>query len=231
MTKNSGIYRCFFGIVRRMIVQFYNFIQQHIAATVFMDCMALLLVLPLLFACIEALYIRKRRGIQRQVVYFKMHSNCVLLAYIGVQSFVLTTDKLPITLALVAVAKLLYIYIAFLLEKLATKMQSPALPKRAKKERVKIKDSKVIQTIETKEESIQEEHDTVMEKDVHIVHIDQTLESLKRQKLSAGDRLECKKIEEIIRLYRVKSTLSHVEVSVLNDILATLLKMMAKYTV
>ena len=84
--------------------------------------------------------------------------------------------------------------------------------------------------VQQEEQEIEEEAIS-LEKDIHIDHIYKTLEGLRRQKLTTGDRLECKKIEEILRLYKMKKELTVVETSLLNDILASLLKMMAKYTV
>lgn len=69
----------------------------------------------------------------------------------------------------------------------------------------------------------------VVEKDVRLGHIFSTLERLRDLPLSAGDRLEAQKTEELLTVYRAKGTLTSAEAETLNDILAALLKMMAKY--
>lgn len=71
-------------------------------------------------------------------------------------------------------------------------------------------------------------HVTV-EKDVRLEHIFSVLERLREMPLGAGDRLEAQKMEDILRVYRAKTELSATEACALNDILAALLKMMAKY--
>ena len=48
-------------------------------------------------------------------------------------------------------------------------------------------------------------------------------------KLSPGDRLEAEKAQQLLTAYRAKRTLCAKEAETLNDILAALLKMMAKY--
>lgn len=68
-----------------------------------------------------------------------------------------------------------------------------------------------------------------VDKDVRLEHIFSVLERLKGMALGAGDRLEVQKMEELLRVYRAKAELSAPEADALNDILASLLKMMAKY--
>lgn len=68
-----------------------------------------------------------------------------------------------------------------------------------------------------------------VDKDVRLDHISSVLERLKELPLGAGDRLETQKIEELFGVYRAKGELSAEEADTLNDILASLLKMMAKY--
>ena len=68
-----------------------------------------------------------------------------------------------------------------------------------------------------------------VDKDVRLEHIFSVLERLKEMPLGAGDRLEAQKMEELLRVYRAKTELSAAEADDLNDILASLLKMMAKY--
>ncbi len=71
----------------------------------------------------------------------------------------------------------------------------------------------------------------VVEQDVRLGHIFSVLERLKNLPLGAGDRLEVQKYEELLSVYRNKGNLSSAEAQSLNDILASLLKMMAKYGV
>lgn len=68
-----------------------------------------------------------------------------------------------------------------------------------------------------------------VDKDVRLEHIFSVLERLKEMPLGAGDRLESQKMEDLLRVYRAKTELSAAEADALNDILASLLKMMAKY--
>lgn len=68
-----------------------------------------------------------------------------------------------------------------------------------------------------------------VDKDVRLDHIASVLERLKELPLGAGDRLETQKIEELFGVYRAKGELSAKEADTLNDVLASLLKMMAKY--
>ena len=74
-----------------------------------------------------------------------------------------------------------------------------------------------------------ERRPVVVEKDVRLGHIFSTLERLRDLPLSAGDRLEAQKTEELLTVYRAKGALTSAEAETLNDILAALLKMMAKY--
>lgn len=71
----------------------------------------------------------------------------------------------------------------------------------------------------------------VVEQDVRLGHIFLVLERLKNLPLGAGDRLEAQKYEDLLSVYRNKGNLSSAEAQTLNDILASLLKMMAKYGV
>lgn len=71
----------------------------------------------------------------------------------------------------------------------------------------------------------------VVEQDVRLGHIFSVLERLKNLPLGAGDRLEAQKYEDLLSVYRNKGNLSSAEAQTLNDILASLLKMMAKYGV
>lgn len=73
------------------------------------------------------------------------------------------------------------------------------------------------------------EGSVVVERDVRLGHIFSALERLRDLPLSAGDRLEAQKTEELLTVYRAKGALSAAEAETLNDILAALLKMMAKY--
>lgn len=73
------------------------------------------------------------------------------------------------------------------------------------------------------------EGSVVVERDVRLGHIFTALERLRDLPLSAGDRLEAQKTEELLTVYRAKGALSAAEAETLNDILAALLKMMAKY--
>ena len=76
-----------------------------------------------------------------------------------------------------------------------------------------------------------EEDRVSVEKDVRLGHIFSVLERLKDLPLGAGDRLETEKFREMLEVYRAKGDLTAKEVETLNDILASLLKMMAKYDV
>ena len=68
-----------------------------------------------------------------------------------------------------------------------------------------------------------------IEKDVRLDHIYSVLERLNELPLRPGDRLETQKTGEMLDVYRAKGELSAEEAGALNDILASLLKMMAKY--
>lgn len=65
--------------------------------------------------------------------------------------------------------------------------------------------------------------------DVRLDHIFSVVERLKCVSLGAGDRLEVQKYEDLLTVYKSKNALSSEEAQTLNDILASLLKMMAKY--
>lgn len=65
--------------------------------------------------------------------------------------------------------------------------------------------------------------------DVRLDHIFSVIERLKEVSLGAGDRLEVHKYDDLLTVYKNKNALSSEEAQTLNDILASLLKMMAKY--
>lgn len=65
--------------------------------------------------------------------------------------------------------------------------------------------------------------------DVRLDHIFSVVERLKGVSLGAGDRLEVQKYEDLLTVYKSKNALSSEEAQTLNDVLASLLKMMAKY--
>ena len=67
--------------------------------------------------------------------------------------------------------------------------------------------------------------------EVRLDHIFSVIERLKNASLGAGDRLEINKYEELLTVYKNKNYLSGEEAQTLNDILASLLKFMAKYEV
>ena len=210
-----------------MIVKFYQYIQDCMHTELFIDFMSLLLLLPCIFAIVEYIYIKKWKKEKDGKVYFIMHSDIILLVFVSVQFFFVKPDKLPIVFALAGVAKIIYICIAILLKR--AKIGEKKLSNKKHKKLQETEQEEYLLQQEQQQEIIEEP--ISLEKDVHIDHIYKTLESLRRQKLTTGDRLECKKIEEILRLYNMKKELTVVETSLLNDILASLLKMMAKYTV
>lgn len=67
--------------------------------------------------------------------------------------------------------------------------------------------------------------------DVRFDYVFSVFERLREMKLGAGDRLETEKMGELLEIYKNKGALSGEECETLNDILASLLKMMAKYDV
>lgn len=71
--------------------------------------------------------------------------------------------------------------------------------------------------------------DVVVGEDVRLGHIFSVLEKLRSLPLSAGDRLESEKYADLLNVYRTKGNLCAEEARSLNDILASLLKMLAKY--
>lgn len=212
-----------------MIVQFYNFIQGDISTTTFIDFMALTLLLPHLFAIVEWIHIKKMGHAKDGSLYFVVHGNIVLLLYVGIQFFCIQKESLPIVFALASLAKLSYICVALLLKQ-AKKRENKQ--EHVEKEELPKFDKLCLQE-QCREAERQEgiEQQTSGEQGIQFEHIAKTLENLRRQKLTTGDRLECKKIEEILRLYAAKKQLTTAEIRLLNDILASLLKMMAKYTV
>lgn len=68
-----------------------------------------------------------------------------------------------------------------------------------------------------------------VDKDVRLEHIFSVLDRLKEMPLGAGDRLEMQKMDDLLHIYNAKTELNAAEADALNDILAALLKMMAKY--
>ena len=71
--------------------------------------------------------------------------------------------------------------------------------------------------------------EVVVGEDVRLGHIFSVLEKLRSLPLAAGDRLESEKYADLLNVYRTKGNLCAEEARSLNDILASLLKMMAKY--
>ena len=71
--------------------------------------------------------------------------------------------------------------------------------------------------------------EVVVGEDVRLGHIFSVLEKLRSLPLSAGDRLESEKYSDLLTVYRAKGNLCAEEARSLNDILASLLKMLAKY--
>lgn len=69
----------------------------------------------------------------------------------------------------------------------------------------------------------------VVGEDVRLGHAFSVLERLLSLPLGAGDRLEAQKAEDLLSVYRGKGELSAEEARALNDVLASLLKMLAKY--
>ncbi len=80
-------------------------------------------------------------------------------------------------------------------------------------------------------EEIPETDCTTYPSDVRLNHIFSVIERLKGVSLGAGDRLEIEKYEELLTVYKNKTFLSSEEAQTLNDILASLLKLMAKYDI
>ena len=68
-------------------------------------------------------------------------------------------------------------------------------------------------------------------KDVRLDYVLSVAERLKELPLGAGDRLEAEKMGGLLQIYKNKGELSPAEYRALNDVLAALLKMMAKYGV
>lgn len=67
--------------------------------------------------------------------------------------------------------------------------------------------------------------------DVQLAHVFQVLKKLESVKLSASDRLETDVIRNMLTIYQSKDMLSVEETHALNNYLATLLKLMSKYSV
>lgn len=74
-----------------------------------------------------------------------------------------------------------------------------------------------------------DEDRVTLEKDVRLEHVTSALERLKALPLGAGDRLEAQKMSDLLSVYRAKGELTGREADALNDVLAAVLKMMAKY--
>lgn len=217
-----------------MIVKIYQYIQQHIHTETFIDYMALLLLLPFVFAIVEYIYIKyasKSHAEKKESLYFTLHSDIVLLVYIGIQFFCISSEKLPIVFALATLAKLSYICITLLLKRTKPKRKKENISQSNKQDSLFNMEGEELSIYPESQQEEETEVSISLEKDVHIEHIYKTLEGLRKQKLTTGDRLECKKIEEILRLYCMKKEFTASEVALLNDILASLLKMMAKYTI
>ena len=68
-----------------------------------------------------------------------------------------------------------------------------------------------------------------VDRDVRLEHIGQALSRLQRAPLTAGDRLEAQAAEELLSVYTGKGALRSEEAESLNDVMASLLKMMARY--
>ncbi len=66
-------------------------------------------------------------------------------------------------------------------------------------------------------------------RDVRLDYVLSVAERLRSLPLGAGDRLEAEKMSDLLQIYQNKGALSREECAALNDILAALLKMMAKY--
>ena len=81
------------------------------------------------------------------------------------------------------------------------------------------------------EESLPMPENNTVKSDVQLAHVFQVLKKLQSLKLSAGDRLESDVIERMLNVYQAKATLSAEETRTLNNYLATLLKLMSKYSV
>lgn len=71
---------------------------------------------------------------------------------------------------------------------------------------------------------------TAVNGSVQLAHVFQVLKKLQSVKLSAGDRLETDVIQNMLTVYQAKETLSAEETRALNNYLATLLKLMSKYS-
>ncbi len=71
---------------------------------------------------------------------------------------------------------------------------------------------------------------TAINGSVQLAHVFQVLKKLQSVKLSAGDRLETDVIQNMLTVYQAKETLSAEETRALNNYLATLLKLMSKYS-
>lgn len=69
----------------------------------------------------------------------------------------------------------------------------------------------------------------VVGEDVRLGHVFSVLERLRSLPLGAGDRLEAQRAGDLLEVYRGKGELSAEEARALNDVLASLLKMLAKY--
>ena len=68
-----------------------------------------------------------------------------------------------------------------------------------------------------------------VERDVRLGHISQALRRLQGAPLTAGDRLEAQAAQQLLSVYEGKGVLRSEEAESLNDVMASLLKMMARY--
>lgn len=68
-----------------------------------------------------------------------------------------------------------------------------------------------------------------VERDVRLDHISQALRRLQNAPLTAGDRLETQAAQQLLSVYAGKGDLRSEEAESLNDVMASLLKMMARY--
>ena len=73
------------------------------------------------------------------------------------------------------------------------------------------------------------EERVLVDRDVRLSHINALLERLRGMKLGAGDRLETEKAADLLSVYGGKVSLSAAEADALNDLMASLLKMLARY--
>lgn len=75
----------------------------------------------------------------------------------------------------------------------------------------------------------EEEERVLVDRDVRLGPARTLLERLRAMPLGAGDRLETEKTAELLSVYEGKGSLTSAEADALNDIMASLLKMLARY--